>query len=202
MSSVLDHPVLVLNKGWLAIHIDTVREAIVKACSGAANIIHADGGYALYSMGEWMELPVNEGNRFIQAGHQKVLAPVIIVLTDYNEIPSFEVKLTRRNIMIRDGFTCQYSGRRLRPREATLDHIMPRSRGGRSTWENLVCSHPDINFRKGDKTPQEAGLTLRRVPYKPEWGPAFTATVSNAPKEWEPFLTKREKELFFPQAVA
>lgn len=190
----LQKPVLVLNKHWKAVHIETVRDAIVKAFCGNAKILHE---FVLYDIEEWLEFEVADGDLCIMSAHQrKVKLPTIIVLTEYADIPTFEVKLTRRNIMIRDGFICQYTGVRLKSSVATIDHVIPKSRGGRNIWENVVTSHPDVNRRKSDRTPDEAGLKLFRTPSKPSWSPLFTATIRNPPEDWRPFLTTKEQERF------
>jgi len=190
----LQKPVLVLNKHWKAVHIETVRDAIIKAFCGNAKILHE---YTLYDIEEWLEFPVEEGEVCIMSAHQrKVKLPTIIVLTEYSEIPTFEVKLTRKNIMIRDGFFCQYTGTKLKASVATIDHVIPKSRGGKNVWENVVTSHPDVNRRKSNRTPDEAGLKLFRSPVKPMWSPLFTATIRNPPEDWKPFLTTKEQERF------
>jgi 5-methylcytosine-specific restriction endonuclease McrA len=187
--SVLNQPTLVLNKNWAPIHVTTVREAVSKACCDGADILDP-ADYMRYSWMEWMELTVGEGERFIQSVHSRIRVPEVVVLAHYDRVPIRELKLTRKNLMIRDRFRCQYSGRRLRPSEATIDHVVPESRNGKTVWENVVLCDSDVNRRKANRTPEEAGLTLMKKPTRPAWGPLFTASVADVPQSWKPFLPK------------
>jgi len=100
------------------------------------------------------------------------------------------VRLTRRNVMLRDGFQCQYCARRRPTVELDIDHVQPRSRGGPDTWTNLVTACQPCNRRKGRRTPQEANMPLRRRPRAPRWSHAaqLLAGTAGRYKEWEPFL--------------
>jgi len=95
--------------------------------------------------------------------------PEVMILINYVHIPyrSNHIKLSKETLMLRDGFVCQYSGRRLRKSEIEIDHVIPKSRGGKDTWENLVVSSSEINNFKGNKTPEEAGIKLIRKPFRP-----------------------------------
>lgn len=113
--------------------------------------------------------------------------PEVMILNHYIYVPyKFrQVKLSREAIMLRDNFTCQYSGARLKKSEIQIDHIIPRSRGGKNTWENLVCSSNEINNRKGNRTPEEAGLKLIKKPSKP----TISDLLNNMEKErWSEFI--------------
>jgi 5-methylcytosine-specific restriction endonuclease McrA len=108
----------------------------------------------------------------------------------YERTPRFVVRLTRRNLMLRDGFQCQYCGRRPHQRDLNIDHVIPRSRGGADTWENLVISCRACNLKKGRRTPPEASMVLLRIPQAPRWSPATQIRLSSYAQfeEWEPFL--------------
>ncbi len=115
--------------------------------------------------------------------------PRIVLLVHYNTVPRAPVRLSRRNLFLRDDYTCQYCGLRPPLRELNLDHVLPRSRGGRSSWENLVTSCRHCNLRKGRETPEECGMALRHAPARPSWTTA--ARLEALPlrfAEWEPFL--------------
>ena len=192
--SILNEPVLVLNKSYTAVHINSVREAIIKICLGVADAIDTND-HSRYEWDTWRDInPTGNGQKFIQTSHDFILAPKIIILKDYNKIPVFEVKLTRRNVFIRDNFRCQYSGRKLRINEATLDHIVPESRGGKSDWNNLVTCDRAINSKKGHKTLAEAGLKLINYPKKPHWNPLFCATLHIVPQEWTSYLSRTKNK--------
>jgi len=135
-------PVLVLNASYEPIHIASARRALVLVIKGAAVIEEA---------------------RDVMA-HRDYPLPSVVRLRQYRRVPSRVQVLSRKNIYIRDGYACQYCGEVLPARDLTLDHVTPKSRGGLSRWENLVASCHKCNHTKGDRTPAEAGMTLRRVP--------------------------------------
>lgn len=116
-----------------------------------------------------------------------ITQPEVMILTDYVHVPYHcrQVKLSREAIMLRDNFTCQYSGKKLKKSEVEIDHVIPRSRGGKNTWENLVCASQEMNNAKGNKTPQEAGMKLLRKPFKP----SLNDLLDNIKKEeWADYL--------------
>jgi len=109
----------------------------------------------------------------IRTSKMSIRVPTIIASSKYAEIPVKTFRPTKNNIWIRDKGICQYSGKKLKPEEANIDHPFPKSRGGPNTWENMVLCHKDINSKKGNKTPEEAGLKLIR---KPKAMPPILAT--------------------------
>ena len=185
--SNLFRPTLVLNKSWVPFTIETAKEAIIKLMSREAHVI--DTNYIKYGWEEWVEKSMNEDTGpFIRSPRIRVKVPDVILLATYNKIPRINVKLTRRNLFIRDKCHCQYSGERLSLSEATIDHVIPRSKGGKNTWENLVICSLDVNVKKGNRTPQEAGLRLIKVPKKPVWNLMFAKYVKKIPRSWEKFI--------------
>ena len=108
-----------------------------------------------------------------------IRVPTVIVAVNYAKVPKKRPKLCARAIRERDGNRCQYTGRVLRPDEGSLDHVLPRSRGGKNAWENLVWAGKDVNARKGNRLPHEAGLKLLTVPRAPKELPA-SALIRNA----------------------
>jgi 5-methylcytosine-specific restriction endonuclease McrA len=184
-------PALVLNKGWTPITITPVKKAIAKTMLGLAKILDPET-YELYTFEEWMELPVVEGQRAIKTSHSKVRLPEVIVLSDYERLPQREVKLTRKNLLIRDNFTCQYTGKKITMETGTIDHVIPRSKGGKSTWDNLVMCCLDVNAKKADRTPEEAGLKLLKKPERPKWSPVYSRFARlanlNVPSSWAKFI--------------
>jgi 5-methylcytosine-specific restriction endonuclease McrA len=114
--------------------------------------------------------------------------PRVILLVGYERIPRTRVRLSRLNIYARDGNLCQYCGNRFARTDLNLDHVIPRSRGGLTTWENVVCSCIACNLRKGGRTPTEAGMKLLKKPIRPKWTPTFRAP-SRFYEEWRPYLT-------------
>jgi len=115
--------------------------------------------------------------------------PRVMLLIAYERVPKRHVRFSRFNIYARDNNTCQYCGKRFSRSELNLDHVLPRSRGGSSTWENVVCSCHTCNRRKGGRTPEEAKMLLMRRPRRPEWTPLTTeVSLFRRYREWVPFL--------------
>jgi 5-methylcytosine-specific restriction endonuclease McrA len=187
MTSVLSTQVLVVNRHFQAVHITSARRAFVLLWSEVARAM--DEAWQTHDFSAWAGLPVREGDLSMGTSRGEIRIPRLLQLTTYDRIPRSTVRLTRRNVFLRDAHTCQYCARRATPRELNLDHVMPRSRGGPMTWENVVCSCRVCNLRKGGRTPTEANMRLIRKPVRPRWSPILALAFSpSRPTEWEPFL--------------
>ena len=115
--------------------------------------------------------------------------PRIIVLLLFERLPKKEVKFTRHNVFERDRNMCQYCGREFDRKDLNLDHVLPRDRGGQTTWENIVCSCIPCNTRKGNRLPHEAGMQLIRKPKRPKWRPFVNVSFSRRQHDsWKHFL--------------
>lgn len=182
---MLDSSVLVLNRNWQPIHVTTVRRAFTLLYMGAAHVIGPD--FALFDFESWSALAAAEGEGVIRTVHQVIRAPQVIMLQLYDRIPRARVRFSRLNIYARDQNQCQYCGARGSQTQLNLDHVVPRSRGGRTTWENVVCCCVPCNLRKAARTPQEAGMRLLKPPISPRWTPTFRAR-GTPPSAWLPFL--------------
>tara|TARA_Y100000310_G_scaffold345772_1_gene469646 strand:+ start:1050 stop:1637 length:588 start_codon:yes stop_codon:yes gene_type:complete len=182
MSSSLNRPVLVLNKIWAAIFIETLRQVLPKIFKNAALIVDYHD-FNTYTWDQWYELEPNNDELVIKTTRKDVRVPRLVVLRAYNKIPVFDVKLTRKNLLVRDKFKCAYTGKTLRYKDATVDHVVPRCRGGVNAWGNVVIASSEANRKKGNKTPEEAGMLLHQTPFKPRWNPlyasAFARNTSN-----------------------
>ena len=197
-ASALGSSVLVLNRNYLAIRVIDVKRAFSLLLRELAEVIHIERGqYSSYAFSEWCELS-ELARRFEPDAHDwirtvrfDIAVPRIIRLAIYDRLPKQDVKFNRRNIYARDGNRCQYTGRLLHPDEGSLDHVVPRSRGGADTWENLVWSAKEVNQRKADRLPHEAGLKLLAVPRAPKELPV-TAHLRNAHglAAWKLFLNE------------
>jgi 5-methylcytosine-specific restriction endonuclease McrA len=142
---LLQQPVLVLNATYEPINVTAVRRAIVLVLKGVASAEEEDGAYV-------------HGARLV------LRIPSVIRLTEFRRIPYQTRALSRKNVLLRDRYTCQFCGRVLSAHELTLDHVIPRSRGGHTDWDNLVACCHKCNNQKGDRMPEEAGLELLRPP--------------------------------------
>ena len=138
---------------------------------------------------EWLTLPVREQDYAVRTAHRAIRVPTVIVAVNFAQVPKKRPKLSARNVRERDGNRCQYTDRLLHPDEGSLDHVVPRSRGGADTWENLVWSAKEVNQRKADRLPHEAGLRLLAVPQAPKQSPV-TAFIRNAHAvaDWKLFV--------------
>jgi len=187
--------VLVLNRNWQAINIRTPADAFCQMATNAATALDIEGDgtstEALRPVGwaEWITLPVRADDLAVQTVRGAIRVPTVIVAVNFAKVPKKRPKLNAKTIRERDGNRCQYTGRLLAPDEGNLDHVVPRSRGGQDTWENLVWSDKTINSRKGNRLPHEAGLKLLAVPRAPKELPV-SAMIRNAHgvKAWRLFL--------------
>ena len=183
--------VLVLNRNWQAIHVRTPQEAFCMMATNVATALEIDGDDHIRPMtwGEWITLPVRPQDNAVQTVRGQVRVPTVIVAVNFARVPKKRPKLCAKTIRERDGNRCQYTGKVLKPEEGSLDHVVPRSRGGADAWENLVWSSKDVNTRKGNRLPQEAGLKLLSVPRAPKELPV-SALIRNAHSipEWKLFV--------------
>ncbi len=182
-----DGAVLVLNSLYQAVQITGVRRAFLLFCGGRARAVAPN--FTTYTFENWCDLPAGAGDEFIHTPRRAIRIPRVIQLLHYDRLPRREVRFTRRNIFFRDRNRCQYCGRVFPQRELNLDHVVPLSRGGSSGWDNVVCACVACNARKGSRKPQEAGMTLIRVPRKPAGHPILRAGwIGPCYEEWRTFL--------------
>ncbi len=184
---MLDSNVLVLNRLFQAIQVTSARKAFCLLYKGQVKAVEPD--YTTYSWENWCDIPVQSSDDFIATTAMKIKVPRVILLLHYDALPRHEVRFTRKNIYFRDRNRCQYCGGRYSTRDLNLDHVVPLSRGGRSTWDNVVCCCVDCNARKGSHLPSEVGMTLLRPPAKPRWHPLVKVSLAGPQYEsWRNFL--------------
>jgi 5-methylcytosine-specific restriction endonuclease McrA len=196
-NSALDASVLVLNKLFMAIHIISVRRAMCLLCKDLAEVVSMeDGGFTTYDFDTWREVSEYRARHFrqedddwVRTVNSEIQVPRVIRLVDYDRLPKQTVKFNRRNIFARDNNQCQYCGKKFPTSELSLDHVVPRSQGGASTWENIVCACVSCNVRKGGRTPKEANMHLIRKPEKPKRSPMLNLKLTNRKyQSWKSFL--------------
>ena len=188
MTDVLASPVLVLNRYFQPVQLTTVKRAVVLLYGGAAHAVDENGEE--YDFDAWRASPAPENEPGIPLVTGTLRVPRVVHLLRYERVPRSVVRLTRENLMARDGHVCQYCGKKPTLRELNIDHVLPRSRGGRDSWENLVTSCMPCNLRKGWRTPEEANMHLLRRPFQPKW--SFVAQILRGEAgrfpEWNPYL--------------
>ena len=204
--------VLVLNRNWQAINVRTPQEAFCMMATNVATGLEIEFEDELAGVGsslrtphsalrtrnirpvaweEWITLPIRDQDEAVHTVRGQIRVPTVIVAVNYAKVPKKRPKLCAKAIRERDGNRCQYTGRMLHPNEGSLDHVVPRSRGGKDAWENLVWSAKEVNQRKADRLPHEAGLNLLCTPRAPKELPA-TAFIRNTHEiaDWKLFVEK------------
>lgn len=199
--SKLNTGTLVLNRSWLAVQICSVKRAIALVYQGHAKVVGTDG--QSYTFEDWTQvsqvMTEIESDEFIHSPSLRIKIPRVIVLMFYDKLPKRTVSFSRKNIFERDRFTCQYCGVKppskraalkwMEQKSLTFDHIIPRSRGGKTTWENIVTACYECNRKKGNKSLEELGWRLKKRPDKPDWHPTLNIPLRIVPhKEWVNFL--------------
>ena len=194
MEAALDQPVLVLNRLWQAVNVIGARRAFGLLARGHAQVVHHhDDDFRTFALLDWIDFSVSnppiEKLEMVHTPSRTIRLPRVILLTFFDKLPCKELKLTRNNVFERDKATCQYCAKVLPREQLNLDHVIPRDYGGKTTWENIVCSCIKCNTRKANRLPHEAGLKLLTVPRAPKELPATQyLRNSHGITEWELFL--------------
>ena len=196
VATALDNHVLVLNRHYAAVRVISARRAFCMLFRRIAEIITIDDReWASYDFESWREISQlraqyeRDHHEWVRCVQFDLVVPRIIRLLTYDRLPRREVRLTRRNIFARDRNRCQYCGRKFPTSELSLDHVVPRSQGGRMEWANIVCCCVQCNVRKGGRTPEEAGMTLITPAKKPRRSPVLSVKLSDGRyASWKQFL--------------
>lgn len=166
-TSIVNKRVLMLNQNYEPLTITSARRAIVLIFQGKAEMIAPADGLKIRTISNSFSLPS------------------VVRLWQYRRVPHKRIMLTRKNVMIRDGNQCQYCGTTKGP--MTVDHLIPKMLKGKDTWSNLVCACAKCNNRKGDRTPEQAGMKLLKRPGRPSYI-MFIQRDSEVTKNWHPYL--------------
>jgi len=202
---ILNRKVLVLNSSWSPINITIVKEAISMIYGNSAYVITHKDLYSKFDKNivsfkydnldyrNWIKISENikeDQEDFIRSGRYKHFCPHVIKLNSYNKVPSYYIKLSRRSLYDRDHGICQYCGKNIEYRDFTVDHIIPKSKGGKTIWNNIVCSCKKCNFYKDDRTLHETGYNLIKKPEKPDIG-NFAIIYRREKEYWKDFLKEK-----------
>ncbi|QNN25441.1 HNH endonuclease [Planctomycetales bacterium ZRK34] len=179
----------------MAIRVTSARRAFSLLCREMAEVIAVDdGSYASYDFDSWLELSrardqFSDDTDWVRTVRMHIAVPKVIRLLGYDRLPAQTVKLNRRNLYARDRNMCQYCGQKFPTSELTLDHVVPRRLGGKSTWTNLVCACVACNSRKGGRTPTQAHMKLITKPHQPKRNPVINLRLGqNKYSCWQSFL--------------
>ncbi|MFY7818419.1 MAG: HNH endonuclease [Akkermansiaceae bacterium] len=192
MDEILHRAVLVLNRNWQPVQTCTARRAVHLLSIGHARVVQDEGEekFETHDFTSWLSYsqraPITP---MIHSVRIAMRLPKVIVLSLYDKIPSKEVTFSRRNVFWRDQYTCQYCAKSFTESELNLDHVIPRQKGGKTTWENIVTSCVKCNTRKGSKLPHEANMHPQNRPVAPRWKPDFGIRDQHQEEFWSTFLS-------------
>lgn len=185
-SAVLERPTLVLNRNWQPVRVAPVARCLVLLWNEAAHVVDPDD-FQLYSWHAWASLTPRDDEPAIRTVRFRLRVPEVVTLTRHDKPRQAAVAFSRRNVFKRDHATCQYCGTRPGTEALTIDHILPRSQGGPTTWENCILACARCNARKANRTPEQAGMRLRKTPTRPAWKPLYDASSVRV-ASWSRFL--------------
>jgi 5-methylcytosine-specific restriction endonuclease McrA len=191
MKETLNHHVLVLNRSWVVIGTTTVKDAVVLMSRDSARGVCTES-FIMYSWEDWVSTEINlpKVDFYIKTPSLKIPAPQVVILTNYNDVSKTAVKFSSRALYRRDKFICQYCRKKFKSEDLSIDHVVPKSKKGPTTWENCVTACFKCNNKKSDRTLVEAGLSLPTKPKKPNWNPVFHIRNDLRPDSWSPLLKK------------
>ena len=186
--------ILVLNRLWQPVNIVGVRRGFSLLFQDLAQVIHSTGNhFEILDFSGWLEYsakhPSDDPAKAIHTVRLALLIPGVVLLRDYDRLPVREVTFNRQNLFERDGHRCQYCNNTFSPKDLNMDHVIPRDRGGKTSWENVVTSCIRCNSRKANRLPHEAGMHVVRRPEKPKWRPfASSLREEKCDDSWIQFL--------------
>jgi 5-methylcytosine-specific restriction endonuclease McrA len=183
---------LILNKNWTPVNVTSVERSLVLMCRESAKALCPDT-YEMFPIDRWITRSVDRAKElpianFFRTTRYPVERPEIVILSVYGGIPFTEVNFTRRNLYKRDNYTCQYCAAACTPRELTIDHVLPRCLGGKSTWKNCVTSCLACNTKKADTPLARCGMKLLKEPRVPKWQPIAGMIPQEHPESWLKFI--------------
>lgn len=202
-AAITNLSVLALNRSYAPVGIVSLKKALKKLASGKAEVVHVEksGFYESYDIYSWQEFSelkaiIEESDSgiedWVNIEENPMKAPRVIRYIYYNKHFVKKVRLTRKNIFLRDQFTCQYCGNKFTVPELQLEHVIPKAQGGKTTWANTVCSCHACNEKKGSRTPEQAGMSLIRKPFYPKFLPANSNRFrwdGNRYASWKHFIS-------------
>lgn len=202
MDSIVDKKIcLVLNNAWQPIQIKTVKEAVCSLYDYSFQALDIE--YEFNSSGvdfdsptnmtplfweDWIKLEVRSIDYRIRASKFSFRAPTVLIAKGYSGMPIKRLRPTTEGIRKRDKGVCQYTGKKLKKSEGSVDHVLPKSRGGKESWGNLVYCEKKLNTVKSNQTPEEAGLKLIKNPSEPSAKPACSLIDNALHRDWKHFL--------------
>ena len=186
---LLSEPTLVLNRSWFPVRVCSVRRAVTLSFKGLARIISTED-FAVHDFESWLGRDIAVGEPYLQAVRYRISVPEVITLCSYDRFVQPRVAFSRRNVMRRDHYTCQYCAKRFPVDRLSIDHVVPRSHGGLSTWTNCVVACMKCNARKGNRRPDQIGMRTLRPPREPSPQMALSLQLGARKPSWERFVSR------------
>ena len=194
--SILDKQVLVLNRSWQAVNTITVQAALsMMAADAATGMNFENGNFVPVRWGDWLKLDVRPEDDSIGTPRSRVRAPRVIIAVNFNKVPLKRPRLNLKHLRERDNHRCAYSGCVLAPHESSMEHVVPKSKGGATRWENVVLADKRINSIRGNRTLEEAGLKLKTKPHVPAAKPFACSALFS---EWCFFVESHRPKMMRP----
>jgi len=198
MGTGLKYRVLVLNRLWQPVNIVGVQRAFSLLLQDHAQVIYTgDESFRMMDSAAWLELSEEETpgdtEACIQTVRLRIRVPKVLLLRSYDQLPAQEVKFTWENLFDRDDYRCQYCGNHFEAAHLNMDHVIPRDRGGRTSWENIVTSCIKCNSRKANRLPHQANMHLIRKPERPRWRPFVSSLIGqDYDSAWDHFINLKK----------
>ncbi len=199
MGTGLYSRILILNRLWQAVNIVGVERAFSLLLQDHAQVIYTgDGSFRMIDSVEWLEMSeaekLGDGEAFVQTVRMRIRIPKVLLLRNYDQLPVKEVRFNRENLFERDKYSCQYCGNFFKSDDLNMDHVIPRDKGGRTSWENIVTSCIKCNSRKANRLPHQANMHLIRKPERPRWRPFVSSLIDqNYDADWDHFIQIKQK---------
>lgn len=189
MVSAVNEPVLVLNRNWQYIAVSVASEVMKDLFTGVVTAVDPET-FAVYTFSDWVERGVKPGKPYIKTRKFDIEVPEVIVLSNFDKVPQRSLHYSKYHVFKRDRYTCQYCGAQPGRHELTIDHVVPRSQGGQTDWNNCVASCGPCNSKKANRTPAQAGMVLSKRPKKPEWSieQAVRRLAAEQKPSWRQFV--------------
>jgi len=198
MSTGLNYRILVLNRLWQPVNIVGTQRAFSLLLQDHAQVIYTgDDSFRMMDAASWLALSEEEvpgdSEAYVQTVRLRIRVPKVLLLREYDQLPVQEVKFTRENLFERDNYRCQYCGNGFEAAQLNMDHVIPRDRGGRTSWENIVTSCIKCNSRKANRLPHQANMHLIRKPERPRWRPFISSLIGqDYDSDWDHFINSKQ----------
>jgi len=198
MGTGLKYRVLVLNRLWQPVNIIGTQRAFSLLLQDHAQVIYTgDSSFRMMDSAAWLALSEEEipddDEAYVTTVRLRIRVPKVLLLREYDRLPVQEVKFTRENLFERDNYRCQYCGNGFEAAQLNMDHVIPRDRGGRTSWENIVTSCIKCTSRKANRLPHQADMHLIRKPERPRWRPFVSSLIGqDYDSEWDHFINLKQ----------